>query len=442
MNKDSPLIRAMRACFLLVFLWGDLSALYVSSAQAQVPVVDVASNTAEASGVVLEGLAWANAYKTLVAIAAALGVFSGMLAAKLESLTGTIIKGTALEVGAQKAFTNIKGKMVDAVADSYTQDVFLKAQLRERVKNLPSQGCGPQTVLAVQQFPLTIRGFEADVSRMVVSAIENTYRREMDDGAGPQAASDNYLIRCGNKFASPVDHPEECVDTTTVGTDGRTLANADLDISTIMGGQVLVLPAFTEITVDEIQYKVPDPQTTEEKFWMAGMLYCFNLIGPRPSPPWGEKMDPPDARTARALWHSCTAKQSSLIKPCADLLAYHTRPSASQTELIAEHKTRCAAAESLGMTLPDNFEACEKGLSAYEIDYVTRSACKSPNFFVEMKNANGKDPALMDSSIECSASWAFWQEENAAKIGAVVASVEGIMKDLQNCWRRAARYMK
>jgi len=418
------------ACLLLSGFGGLMLAPTPAYAQL-VPTNDKASNIKNASGWAEEFENWKKQGSLLAKIITGITDFIDLIKDKYDEIFGEQSTTTAAELMAKEADIKADVKIADAAIDKAYARALKRAVMNAKSRHIHSRTQILCKDILVHQLVTTTEDHERAVARMAASAIENMYRGPKEDGNGPQYARDNYQDRCDMKFASPVDYPDECVDTSTKGTDGRKIQDADLNFCTLTGGQVLEMPdtkaGGTEGT------SALDPQNTEQRFWIAGLYYCFNLAGPRPSPPYGDQISTPRGAVVKAQWDSCAAKQSALMKPCLELLAYHTRPNAKETEVIEEQKTKCLAADRAGIELPESFEKCEKGLSPYQAEYLAQAMCKSTQYYISQKLAGAKDYLLSSTSLECSMSWDLWKENAMKKQIAVAKSIDGLL-GLANCW--------
>ncbi len=316
--------------FLWVFIvWFSLSSGEVWA--GVVPVVDVSTNLVEAAGIIADAVNWKANLALLGDMLLAVVALDAVMVAGFSKIVSTLTKATAVDASGQRAYLETRVKMTQALADSSTEDSLLKAGMRARAKNVPSDGKELVNIIVMHQAAMTTEAFRQSVAKIAASAIEAAYRGKASDGSGPEYAKDNYILRCEAGLGNPIDYPEDCVNKTLKGADGRPYYDSDLSFSILTGGQTLEFPAFEDVTIDGATYKRPNPQNDAQRFWVAGLYYCYNLAGPRPTPP---RDNSPSTIVSRAQWNHCAARQSHLIRPCVELLAYHTRPNSSQTELF------------------------------------------------------------------------------------------------------------
>ncbi len=359
-----------------------------------------------------------------------------------DTVFGTKQDAAAAETAAQQGQIQGLTDAAQGLADSRLEDVHLRAVLRARARTTSPRTDYVAKQALVSQLPLTTKAFETRVAQMAAAAIETAYRGPKDDGAGVQASVQAIQAMALLGSGNPLDNPLGWVDASTKGTDGRSLADAHLSISTITGGQVLEVPTFEERKDGDQRYvtPIPDSNVPEQKFWIAGLYYCFNLAGIRPSPPYGRSMDTPSGRVARAQWNHCASQHSALIKPCTELLAHFSRPNKSMKDIIKQQSDKCEEAEGIGIVLPDSFKGatgekgCSKGLSPYQALYLAHAMCKSDQYYISQAFAGGKDSKMVDQNIDCSTAWNLWKLNEVTRKVKVISAVSGIL-ELQDCWK-------
>lgn len=304
----------------------------------------------------------------------------------------------------------------------------------------------------IHQLAATTEDFERGISRLALKAIESMYRGPIDDGSGPMYAFDEETLRCSAGFGNPVvdGYDSSCsgLATTTVGEDTkRSFIDDDLTPFSMDGAIPLEVSSFTSKAITlpdgkEITVSVPDPINDNQRMWIAGLYYCFQLAGPRPTPAWGEdKMTRPQGLVERARFDHALAMQSAMVKPCTDLLAYYTRPNlddSASKALIDKQQKSCVSAKGYidGHDLEVKFSNCLspdfRGLSAYQAELLSHSMCKSEHHHISLIQAGATQPELINETIKCSAAWNTWQAKVAAKQGALVDAVTGIQGTKSN----------
>lgn len=417
----------------LILLSGTGAALIAPRPAWAVSVTDSGANGADAAGAAQDAAEWSQNTTDLQTLLKLLQTYHLEIKNWFAKVLSDKTQSTKVESAAMQGYLKTREKMTDKDVDDNTKDVLLTNAARASMKNVLPKGQRLCNNIMIGQLKMTTEAFERSLTRAIVSAIEQMYRGPGEDGAGPQYARDQHQLRCQAKLGNAIDYPDECVDKSTKGTDGRSIQDADLRIATITGGQVLEMPAFKSVTINGASFRVPDPQNAEQKFWTAGFYYCFNMAGPRPSPPYGKELDTPEGRVKYVRWENCAAKQSGLIEGCSKLLAHHTRPGPTMTTLVAEQKKRCEAAKKEQIQIPASFDDCNKGVSAYQAAYIEQAQCKNPQYYISQKSAGAKDPKLMNVIIDCAMSWSVWKETEASLLGGVLDGAAGLL-DIQACW--------
>lgn len=421
-------------CLMLLTFAGG-AALAPAPAYA-VAVTDAPATAAESAGLMQDIINWAKNNAVSQAISQVTHAILDSLISWFQKTLYYIEVATASENAAQSAFVEARTRLTQGVIDSEVMGVYHRSAMRVRADHFQPPGQGLCNNTLIGQMPLTTEAFEQTVSRAALSAIEGMYRGEKDEGDGPQYARDHQALRCGKKFGSPIDYPKECVDNSTTGAMGRKIYDADLTFETLAGGeQVLELPPFDTVEdKDGNKFLVPNATTPAQRFWEAGLHYCFNLAGPRPTPPHGKELDTPQGRVKKTKWDICAAKQSKLIEPCTKLLAHHTRPTQTMTKLIEAQKKKCLAAEKEKVKLPESFEKCAYGLSPYQSDFLTQSMCRNPSFVIAQSLAGSTHPRMIEASVDCATSWTLWEETELALEMDVIDGINGLL-DLRECWQ-------
>ena len=300
--------------------------------------------------------------------------------------------------------------------------------------------------ILMYQLAATTEDFERAVARLALKAIESMHRGPTDDGSGSKYVFEEEKLRCEAKFANIIDgYDAACVETTPPRENERSFADADLLPFSMDGTIALEVPEMTSTATtfsdgSSITVSVPtisqDPEHRyNQRMWLAGLYYCFQLAGPRPSPTWGaENMSRPAGKTERARFEHALAMQSAAIKPCTDLLAYHSRPNKTATALIKEQEKLCSAAEGIidPVDIEKKFGNCKKGLSPYQAEYLRQLECKSSQSFLANLESGSTHWQGTDDAIICSTSWNNWAAKVAAKQGALVDAVRAIQETKSN----------
>lgn len=441
MKKRSHFFEVVARVFLLAVVLLGSGFFPVKPAMGySEPVFDPKADYLELTAQTADKTNWAKVLAKIADIVDAVAGFFESIIDWFKKLFDTESTAAAVESAGQEAEALAIGELNQIEMDNAVQDQFLGASMRAAAKDVPPQHEHLCKSILVHQAAATTEEFERAVSRVAASAAESRYRGPKQDGSGPQYARDNYKDRCDQKLASPIDHPAECVDDSVKGTKGQKIHDADLSLCTLTGNQVLEMPKMESTSINGVTYSVPKPTTDEQKFWVAGLFYCMNLAGPRPSPPYGKELTTPEGMRKKAQWDYCAAQESAALQPCFDLLAHHTRPNPDEAkDLIKAQNVKCEAAKAANIKLPDSFADCKKGLSPQQAMYLAQSLCKSEQYYIAQAMAGERDPKMLDNIIDCSLSWNLWKETEVRMENKVSESVSGIVRIQKNCWSNVGR---
>jgi len=315
----------------------------------------------------------------------------------------------------------LRAQIAQALVDASTADTLEYAKLDYLRKHpIPKDKYACKKLLA-QQGPLTAEQFMQEVLDQAAEALRGMYRGPYDDGSGPHYAANEERNRCNIKVCNPLDGYEaKCTDTkTVVGSVKRSLTDSDLSPFAMDGSIVLEMPRMKTKEIEVAKgikenIVVPDPQTPEQKMWVGALNYCFQLAGPRPTPPTGKAMVTIEGLRQRALFNQNLSIQGGTTLPCLSLLAYHTRPtsdSVSHKAIREDENSRCLGARNnmSDWEVKNKFDNCTKGLSYYQIDYIKHIMCKSLQNYLAQSRASAIYSTMSPSVTACSAAWNSWQ---------------------------------
>ncbi len=354
----------------------------------------------------------------------------------MDKLNEEIKKATEVKTAGVEAVIATQTDIFQALADAGMEDSILEVILEQKMEHV-----NPRTDFVCHnvrggQLPLTTEEFEEQVSTYAESVVREMYRGPKDDGAGVQYAVNENEARKKLGSASPVDgYDSDYVKSGVKGTDGRSFADADLSAFTLDGEQILEFPKVKQEKIGTRTFDVPDPQNDEQRFWTAGLYYCFNLAGPRPTPPVKEEIVTPAGIGARFKWETCVAAQTAVVKACVDLLAYYTRPNDTFTKMREEQKKKCDEIKGVDK---DALGGCDKGLSPYFSSLLAQLMCKSHQHFISASVAGATDPELSESVDRCTTSWNVFAAVRAQK-EAALAEAAGVLAKLSSCWPGTGR---
>lgn len=356
----------------------------------------------------------------------------------MDKLSTEINKASGMRTAGYQGMIEAETRLAQARADAVAERNYVEAAADIRMQHFqPANQQLCNTVVAQRGIPTT-KGFRSGVSSFASSAVETMYRGEKDNGDGPQYAAESLYAAKKLGVMSTLDGVTQGADKTTKGTDGRSLQGQHISASVLDGGQVLEIPMTKSFKQDGIEMVELDPQTPEQKFWTAGLYYCMNLMGPRPTPPTKDEIATPGGMTRRTQWNNCAAAESAMMRACTNLLAFYTRPNSTFAKLREEQKKSYEAVKKLGVTMSDAFGNGEKGLSPYQEINATQAICKSNQYYVAMKEAGASEADLMASISRCTASWNAWQGLQQRMKNALTKATAASEK-LSKCWAGTGR---
>ncbi|MDD2325028.1 MAG: hypothetical protein PHW63_03320 [Alphaproteobacteria bacterium] len=379
-------------------------------------------------------------------ITSLLTTLSSALTSLFDQFTDEQGKRDKVLLGGEQILMKLREKAAIAIADADTLDTKMQVQMEIAARTAPPKHEYLCKAMLVHQLAPTLEKFRYGVERFALKAIEAMYRGPTDNGMGAQYFADEYALRCYNKTASPVDgYPSECIDTTSGLSEppgNRTFVDADLSPFTMDGVVTLEMPDMETKAVQTakgnwITIVVPKPSNYNQKMWVAGLNYCFELAGPRPKAPWGDVMSSEKGKRDRATFQRGLAIQSTAMKNCVAQLAYHTRPNPSMTDMIAKQNKNCSSVLGPGgsgdgifdaTTIKDKFADCKKGLSPYLAENLEKAMCKTPSHWIAQGMAGAKHYKQMQGIVQCMVTWNAWQKNLAAQNGSIVRSVTGLVE--------------
>lgn len=340
-------------------------------------------------------------------------------------------EAAAVETSGQQAVNEARNRYTGAILDAGVQDVWLQFYMRLMAKTAPARNEYLCKVIMIHQD--TTDEFYKGVARYVASAGEHRDRFYNSDGNGPAWAAESLYLRKQNKFGS-IDAPSSWQDTSSSGTNGRKIQNADLSASTMDGEQRLEFPKLDCSDDGQgVTTCVPNPQNVEQRFWVAAFYHCLNAAGPRPTPKNGDAIITPSGLSQRAAWDSLASGESSLAAPCAELLAYYTSPGSDFSDLQNRQNEKCKAAVAAKVIKSADFNNCSKGLSKFQDEYIDAVSCKAPQYFLSSAHAHATDPQLLDAGIDCSAAYYEWLASIEMRKKKMVVGTRGLA-EMASSW--------
>ncbi len=370
--------------------------------------------------------------------------------------------------------TAVRGKLTADTAQAKGDAAHDTAKAQSATETVQQTAPPPDTNvelcnIIIGQQAGTVADYFADlVEKAASEALTNMYRGPGEDGTGPQYAADAYALRCppltgpranDPKFGNPIDGvPPECVEKAPEpiphSVDHQNLTDADIKASTLMDVSLAhEMPMFVEKSVKTssgktitIKVPTPDPELLspesggrgEEEYvaqqrWIAGLRFCFQLVGPRPTPPSGEERKSPQGRSAAAQYDHCLSNQTAIVTPCLKRLAKLTRPycrDGDMSPICTPLMQACNAAQASGVQLPPGV-VCDLGMSAYQAQYVGQLMCKTSQHWLSSVNTGANHGDLNGQVVDCEKSMTDWRallEVEKANIEQAAAGLQELSK--------------
>ncbi len=355
---------------------------------------------------------------------------------------------TAGSQGVVQAWTDIG----QASADSELENKQLENNVKvaaETTKTPPSDQYLCNKIVSCQAEVLT-RPFARQIARIVGEGVMMRYRGAKDDGAGVDYAVKEEGIRCGRyvsvddlKFGSDVDgYSDDCLGP-EMGPLDIGLKDADISSRILSGEVTLEVPPMKQETLKtaagDVKISVPNPdkENAAQLFWMAAIQYCYQLAGPRPSPPHGRDMATPAGRVARAQWNHCASLQNAFIKQCADRVGNLSRPDCSVSELkpyCDELQKACYSAQNADFQPGSVASKCGKGYSLNQaVHDLCHPMCGSGRQEQSSAMGGATDPEMQKSRGSCQIVSDSGETRSLTEDMAFLAAVKS-MKKLNECW--------
>jgi len=413
----------------------DTSAAEDSGCQA---IIDPVTGLINWAGLMDKIKNWAQNIALLGQIVSLVTTIYNLLTDGLEALLAMLGTETGAVVSSTHVSSKIKEMLTQALIDAKTKNVHDAAvagwQASRSAGQINHYLC---KAAKIHGAGATTEEFEQNMSETILRFLESSHRGRTEDGNGVKYVALDDAMRRYGKFVSPVDgYDKSDVSTAVIGVAERTLHDADVAPWSAMDGAAIArLPPTTEKTIkldadgnETLKVHVLDPKTDNEYLWLAGLGYCAHLVGPTPTPPWGDARKTPHGAASFTRFEQAKTLRSAASKACADLLAYYTQPNETATDMIAEQKKLCVAAQ--GYLEPDvlkkKFENCQKGLSPAQADSLKMSVCKTLQHYLSYAQMGAVTQQATDGAIACSTGWFKKQTVIAAKQGALVDMVEAL----------------
>lgn len=452
--------RAVRSFMCLWLVASCLAGAAVSSAQAQGwPVIDRGNLAVDSSKYAEDVAGFRRSFDLLRTMLSVLQNILSAMDTLFNQLFGAISTVLQALLGGTILKSQVDAKLTDALISSNTNDAILGVQMDYTMEHAQPRNAHLCRQVLIHQLATTTQDYEAAVSRVALKAIESMYRGldpatgQPMNGDGPMYFKDDMQRRCYYRYGNNVDgYPPECVDLTTrVGPYQRTLVDADLSPFSMDGSTVLELPTmetFTQTIAGQTvtMTRASATQRPEQQMWLAALNYCFQMAGPRPSPPIGrDALTETGSRAWEAFQRGLT-RQSAYSKQCTDLIAHHTRPSPDATTLIAEQNRLCSSVVGrMGstnlfdeQTITTQFGGCRFGLSPFQAKYLQQAQCKSPQYYMLSAHSGVVHKDMMKAALSCGSSWNQWKANEVVRQASLISGAEGQLS-VRKIWAEISR---
>jgi len=359
----------------------------------------------------------------------------------MDKLNDETSKLTATVYSTNYAMTKANVDLAEGLGDIDTKNTIDGVSAKIAAEHAPPPPGNQQlcNLTIVGQAQLVMSWFSDQVARALLMGVEQMYL--VGDGKGPQYAADNWATRCPSatnmpKFGNPLrGYSSSCVDS------DKDFIDADISFKTIDGTQLLEMPQILPRSVGTTTVYVPNPENKEQKMWVAAMHYLYNAAGPRPTPPYGSKMQTPQGMPINAAFNNCAADQSTLIYQCSKWIGKLTRPNCKGTGADPNLAPVCQAgfeackayqAATNGAQMPPGFD-CSKGLSLYQAEYIDHAKCLSNQHVQDSAGTGINHGSIIMARDICSQSMAAWRAQIAAEMGNCLNAVRGL-NEIKKCW--------
>ncbi len=371
---------------------------------------------------------------------------------KMRALRAARGQGVIKQLTAQRVQATMTTEAWNAVIDQSASNADLEQKMKHAAEHvLPpaSEQFLCNLILARQGVPVMTE-FARIISKMVAKGIDTRYRSKGSDGNGPQYAMDAWQIKCGKygedrpKTGNAIDGvPEECRAETTAPTIGY--ADGDVSVATLSREKVYTVPPVKEEakvingTVETVADFVLDKESGSyeaHRQWLMARQYCYNLAGPRLTPPRDEDLDRPAGKAKFVQFTSCLSRQSAFVKLCADRLGKLTRPDCSNDdfkEFCDASIQACDAAREAQIVLPPEFNNCKDGLSLYQAEYLSSALCGSTRRIQADTNGGVQDHKKVSTLLMCQIMRESLAKQQQEEDRTFIKALQG-MQNMKGCW--------
>jgi hypothetical protein len=296
--------------------------------------------------------------------------------------------------------------------------------------------------------------FSDIISSMVMKTLLMMGRGTVADYNGPNYIYQSMSRNCGTDANDPPtgDPLEkgkaECEASPIAGDNptGAIYTNAnevfrtlDDDMSVLVAPEMqtvqLTLPSGK--TVD-VLYPHARADNIGQKMWIKALDFCIDRMGPRPTPPFGKKMQAAEYMADYAQYQVCLASQSVFMQQCADRIAFITRPDCENpafSTFCERSKQVCQFAQSFGFVLPQRFENCEKGLSLSETQEAVHNICDGMEHVAQSVREGATSAGLAAALASCQRARGQWKTI-LKKQKTNFSISQQIAEKVKSCWPR------
>lgn len=440
MSRCRRTVLSLMVCWMIVL---GLVVVPSSPALAQKPTLAVDNLPPNTVKTMADFAGFADVLEMLSTILTIAGNILSLIGSGFDAMFDAFDDTTKGLVAVKNVDAEVEKRMVNLVRNSNANDKMLENDMTFIMEHTPPKNAHLCRKMIISQGAASGQGIVDAVAHIITDAYISAQRGIGQDEAGPRGTMLASELRCLNKYGNPIDgYPESCFDLTTkVGTFKRTFVDADILASTIDGAVTLEIPRM-----DSVQYELADgqamvatianPQNNEQKMWIAAMNYCLQMAGPKPTPPAGRFANTQMGVVLTGMYRSAIAKASAHVEKCGRIVGYYSRPNADMTDQREAGNKVCRSAIGKAgstnyldqITLNEKFGGCTQGLSKYQMEYLDRLVCKSPQSYMLDANSGALTPEMMDQAVACGSAWNLWELNTATLQGSLVDLTRGFMK--------------
>lgn len=358
-------------------------------------------------------------------------------------------KSTVAQTTAQRMQATMTTEAAQAVIDAGTNNMVLEVKAKHLAAHImppASEQFLCNLILARQAVPVMTE-FARIISKTVAIGMDARYRSRGSDGNGPQYAMDAWQIKCGQygdnrpKTGNSIDGvPVECRAETTAPTIGY--ADGHMSMDTLSRNKVYTVPPVKEVQkningkIETVADFFPEKGNEAHRQWLVARDYCYNIAGPRPSPPRDEDLDKPAGKAQFMQFTKCLSRQSAFVKLCADRLGKLTRPDCSNNdfkEFCEASVQACDAAREAQIVLPPEYNNCNDGLSFYQAEYLSSALCGSTRRIQAESHGGTQNHKKISTLVMCQVMRESLEKRQQDEDKVLRRAWQG-MQSMKDCW--------